>query len=212
MLEGVVVTGDRRGRELGFPTANVEVAATAPLPPDGVYAGWFERSEGQRHVAAVSVGTRPTYYREGGGRLVEAYLLDFDGDLYGEHVRVGISQMVRGQARFSGSEELIAQMHRDVDAVRARWRGPAVADGPSRPTDGPSRPADGPSRPTQGPSRPTQGLSRSARGHSPPSSRRSGSRRSARSCRTRRCGRAGSRPPGRRHRNGSRAGPAACCG
>jgi riboflavin kinase/FMN adenylyltransferase len=95
------------------------VPAATQLPADGVYAGWFERPGGERYVAAVSVGTRPTYYREGGGRLVEAYLLDFDGDLYGEHVRVGVREMVRGQARFAGSEELIAQMHRDVDAVRS---------------------------------------------------------------------------------------------
>jgi riboflavin kinase/FMN adenylyltransferase len=118
VLEGVVVTGDRRGRLLGFPTANVELPAATQLPADGVYAGWFERPGGERYVAAVSVGTRPTYYREGGGRLVEAYLLDFDGDLYGEQVRVGVGAMVRGQGRFAGSEELIAQMQRDVDAVR----------------------------------------------------------------------------------------------
>lgn len=118
VLEGVVVTGDRRGRELGFPTANVEVSAVS-LPDDGVYAGWFERPDGTRYAAAISVGTRPTYYRDGGGRLVEAYLLDFDGDLYGELVRVGVGARVRGQARFEGSEELIEQMGRDVEAVRA---------------------------------------------------------------------------------------------
>jgi riboflavin kinase/FMN adenylyltransferase len=118
VLEGIVVTGDRRGRELGFPTANVEVTAIE-LPEDGVYSGWFERPDGARYRAAISVGTRPTYYRDGGGRLVEAYLLDFDGDLYGELVRVGVGAKVRGQVRFETSDELIEQMRRDVEAVRA---------------------------------------------------------------------------------------------
>ena len=119
VLEGVVVTGDRRGRELGFPTANVEVPSTAVLPADGVYAGWLERPNGARHVATVSVGLRPTYYADGARRLVEAYLLDFESDLYGEHVRVGVGMRVRGQTRFDTSEQLIEQMHQDVEAVRA---------------------------------------------------------------------------------------------
>lgn len=118
MLEGVVVSGDRRGRELGFPTANVEVPWATELPSDGVYAGWLQRPDGSRFVAAISVGLRPTYYREGGRRLVEAYLLGFGGDLYGERVRVGIGVRVRGQVRFDTSEQLIEQMQRDVEAVR----------------------------------------------------------------------------------------------
>jgi riboflavin kinase/FMN adenylyltransferase len=118
-MNGVVVTGDRRGRALGFPTANVEVPGDTVLPADGVYAGWLERADGSRFVAAISVGTRPTYYSKGGSRLVEAYLLDFDDDLYGENVRVGVGTLVRGQARFDDSQQLIEQMHRDVDAVRA---------------------------------------------------------------------------------------------
>jgi riboflavin kinase/FMN adenylyltransferase len=119
VMNGVVVTGDRRGRALGFPTANVEVPGDTVLPADGVYAGWLERADGSRFVAAISVGTRPTYYSKGGSRLVEAYLLDFDDDLYGENVRVGVGTLVRGQARFDDSQQLIEQMHRDVDAVRA---------------------------------------------------------------------------------------------
>jgi riboflavin kinase / FMN adenylyltransferase len=117
-LEGVVVTGDRRGRQLGFPTANVEVLEDAVLPPDGVYAGLFHRADGSVHTAAVSVGTRPTYYAEHGKRLVEAYLLDFDDDLYGEDVKVVLLSHVRGQERFATSDALIAQMRRDVDVVR----------------------------------------------------------------------------------------------
>jgi FAD synthase len=119
VLDGVVVSGDRRGKELGFPTANVEVSGTTALPADGVYAGWFERPDGNRYVAAISVGLRPTYYPEGGKRLVEAHLLGFAGDLYGERVRVGIGPVVRGQVRFETSEQLIEQMRRDVEAVRA---------------------------------------------------------------------------------------------
>lgn len=119
VLDGVVVAGDRRGRLLGFPTANVEVSGGDDLPEDGVYAGWLERASGERLPAAVSVGTRPTYYAEHGARLVEAYVLDFDGDLYGEQVRVAVRDRVRGQARFSTSEELVDQMRRDVEAVRA---------------------------------------------------------------------------------------------
>jgi FAD synthase len=119
VIEGVVVSGDRRGRELGFPTANVEVPGATTLPSDGVYAGWFERPDGCRYRAAISVGLRPTYYSEGGHRLVEAYLLGFEGDLYGERVRVGIGAWVRGQVRFESSQQLIEQMHRDVEAVRS---------------------------------------------------------------------------------------------
>lgn len=118
VLEGIVVRGDGRGRELGFPTANVEVPGASSLPPDGVYAGWCERPGGMRFVAAISVGTRPTYYSQDGARLVEAYLLDFDGDLYGERVRVGFGPMVRAQTRFDSSDVLIEQMRRDIEAVR----------------------------------------------------------------------------------------------
>ena len=119
VLSGVVVQGDRRGRELGFPTANVELDAASPqLPDDGIYAGWFEAADGTRHLAAISVGSRPTYYGEHGNRLVEAYLLDFCGDLYGQDVRVGVGQKVRGQVRFFSNGELIEQMHRDVEEVR----------------------------------------------------------------------------------------------
>ncbi len=119
VLTGVVVPGDKRGRELGFPTANVELDdSEADLPPDGVYEGWLEDSGGTRRLAAVSIGGRPTYYGEHGARLVEAYVLDFSGDLYRQRVRVGVGSAVRGQERFASSDELIAQMRRDVEAVR----------------------------------------------------------------------------------------------
>ena len=119
VLEGIVVEGDRRGRLLGFPTANVELGPSYRLPADGVYAGWLERGDGSRHLAAISVGTRPTYYADRGVRLVEVHVLDFDGDLYEETVRVVVGERLRGQARFGSSEELIEQMRRDVAAIRS---------------------------------------------------------------------------------------------
>jgi FAD synthase len=120
VLHGVVVAGDRRGRQLGYPTANVEIEAEPP--PDGVYAGWLGRADGSSHLAAISVGSRPTYYGRHGERLVEAYLLDFDDDLYGEQVTVRLGEKVRDQVQFTGSDELITQMRSDVEAVRALGR------------------------------------------------------------------------------------------
>ena len=126
------MTGDGRGHLLGFPTANIEVPHGAELPADGVYAGWFERADGSRHAAAVSVGGRPTYYGLHGRRLVEAYLLDFDGDLYGEHVRVELVGWVRGQIGFGSSEALVAQIAEDVAQVRrlVSAQGPAGVGAP----------------------------------------------------------------------------------
>lgn len=119
VVEGTVVHGDGRGRQLGFPTANVEISGGDELPPDGIYAGWLEREDGSRYAAAVSVGTRPTYYGEHGALLVEAHVLDFDDDLYGEKVSIGVSERVRGQVRFPDEDALVAQMVADVAAVRA---------------------------------------------------------------------------------------------
>jgi riboflavin kinase / FMN adenylyltransferase len=128
-LEGVVVRGERRGRELGFPTANVLHGRYAAVPAHGVYAGWLELpapthpgGSGQaspareRRMAAISIGTKPTF--AGHEREVEAYLLDFDGDLYGEHVALDFSAHLREMRRYDGIGPLIAQMHEDVDQVR----------------------------------------------------------------------------------------------
>jgi riboflavin kinase/FMN adenylyltransferase len=117
LLSGLVVRGDGRGREIGFPTANVEMAKGAPVPADGVYAGWVRRSDGSTHVAAISVGRRPTYYGDEGEVLVEAYVLQFDDDLYGEALEVGVEVAVRGQVRFDSTEALVEQMRHDVEAV-----------------------------------------------------------------------------------------------
>ena len=112
--------GDGRGGSvLGFPTANVAVPADILLPADGIYAGWYERPDGSTHASAISLGRRPTFYPEGGPRLLEAHLLDFDGDLYGERARVRFVRRLRGEERFESTDALVAQMNRDVEAARA---------------------------------------------------------------------------------------------
>ncbi|AUH40175.1 bifunctional riboflavin kinase/FAD synthetase [Streptomyces sp. CMB-StM0423] len=115
-VEGVVVRGAQRGRELGFPTANLETLPHTAIPADGVYAGWLEAA-GDRLPAAISVGTNPQF--DGTERTVEAYALDRDDlDLYGLHVAVDFLAFVRGQERFETVEDLKDQMRRDVDACR----------------------------------------------------------------------------------------------
>ena len=117
-LRGIVEHGDARGRTIGFPTANVAVAGDMATPADGVYAGWYRRPNGDEHVAAINIGRRPTFYDENGLRLVEAHLLDFDGDLYDERPRVRFAQRLRDEVRFEGLDALVAQLHRDVAATR----------------------------------------------------------------------------------------------
>jgi riboflavin kinase/FMN adenylyltransferase len=119
-VEGRVVHGDHRGRDLGFPTANLEVDARAALPADGVYAGVLQRADGTRLPAAVSVGTNPTF--GGTGRRVEAYVIDAppDLDLYAETVGVDLVARLRGMERFDDVDALVAQMARDVEQARER--------------------------------------------------------------------------------------------
>jgi len=116
-ISGEVVRGDGRGRELGFPTANLAVPVGIAVPADGVYAGWLVRADGSRWPAAISVGTNPTF--DGVDRRVEAYALDADFDLYGEVVRVEFADRVRGMEKFASVDELVTQMRDDIDAVRA---------------------------------------------------------------------------------------------
>ncbi|HVF19336.1 MAG TPA: bifunctional riboflavin kinase/FAD synthetase [Mycobacteriales bacterium] len=121
-VEGTVVRGDRRGRTLGYPTANVEVAAHTAVPADGVYAGWLVRGPkpgvgADRVPAAISVGTNPTF--AGQERRVEAFVLDFDADIYGEHVGVDFSARLRPTVAFASVEDLVAQMVDDVRRTRA---------------------------------------------------------------------------------------------
>ncbi len=128
-VRGPVVRGDGRGGpELGFPTANLEIPHDIALPADGVYAGHFRRPDGSVHQAAINVGRRPTFYEPGTAPvLVEAYLLHFDGDLYGEPCRVSFAHRLRDEQRFDSVEDLIAQMHLDVAEAERML---AVADLP----------------------------------------------------------------------------------
>jgi len=114
-VEGIVVRGDGRGRELGFPTANLDVPEGLLVPPDGVYAGWTRDRQ-----AAVSIGTNPHF--DGVERRVEAHLLDFDGDLYGERMLVELWAPLRDQRRFDSLEELVTAIGDDVEQTRAAAR------------------------------------------------------------------------------------------
>jgi riboflavin kinase/FMN adenylyltransferase len=115
---GKVVQGDQRGRLLGFPTANVEVPNRVCLPADGVYAGWYLRPDGDRHPCAINLGRRPTFYEHADHSLLEAHLLDFDGDLYGELARVQFSHFLRSERKFEGIDALVSQLKIDIDHAR----------------------------------------------------------------------------------------------
>jgi riboflavin kinase / FMN adenylyltransferase len=112
MVEGKVVKGDQRGRDLGFPTANLVPDDRLVVPGHGVYAAFANG-----HPAAVNVGVRPTF-ETGRGLLIESFLIDYDGDLYGRNLRVAFVSRLRGERRFPSVEDLIAQMHRDVAEAR----------------------------------------------------------------------------------------------
>jgi riboflavin kinase / FMN adenylyltransferase len=115
VVRGVVVRGDQRGRELGFPTANVPTRELTAAPADGVYAGWLRRLDtGERYPAAISVGTNPTFDGER-ERRVESYVLDRDDlELYDVEVEVAFVDRIRGMVRFDGVDALIETMHDDV--------------------------------------------------------------------------------------------------
>ena len=116
-LSGEVVHGDERGRELGFPTANLVPDEALVCPGHGVYACVAEADAFGRRAAAVSIGVRPTF-KTGRGELIEAYILDFDGDLYGSELRLDFLERLRGERRFEDPAALIEQMHRDVERTR----------------------------------------------------------------------------------------------
>jgi riboflavin kinase/FMN adenylyltransferase len=118
LVEGPVVRGDARGRQLGFPTANLALDDGIAIPNDGVYAGWLTRPAGTRSMAAISVGTNPTF--DGETRRVEAYVIDegHELELYDEHVVVEFAHRLRGMERYDGVDALVAQMARDVEHTR----------------------------------------------------------------------------------------------
>jgi riboflavin kinase/FMN adenylyltransferase len=114
-IDGIVVRGAGRGRQLGYPTANVHSDRHVAVPADGIYAGWAVL-RGERLPAAISVGTNPTF--EGKDRTVEAYILDFDEDIYGVELGVEFVRRIRGMERFDRIEDLVEQMGRDVEQAR----------------------------------------------------------------------------------------------
>jgi len=114
---GVVTAGDGRGKELGFPTANVRINSSVLLPADGVYAGWIELADGSIHGTAISLGTRPHFYTDG-DLLLEAHILDFDANLYEEEVRVRFVEYLRPQKKFDGLQFLINQLELDVQKTK----------------------------------------------------------------------------------------------
>lgn len=121
-ISGVVVSGDQRGRELGFPTANVPVedatTSTLRIMRDGVYVTWFERENGSRLLSTTSVGHRPTFYGKDAVRLIEVHVLDFSGDLYGEQVQVHFQHRLRPQRAFDDITTLVTQLELDVAKTR----------------------------------------------------------------------------------------------
>ena len=114
-VEGVVVSGDARGGTLGFPTANLRIERSLLVPRFGIYAG-----SALDHRAAISIGVNPHY--GGAERRIEAFLLDFEGDLYGQRVIVELWERLRDEAAFESEAELVAQIARDVEATRAAIR------------------------------------------------------------------------------------------
>jgi riboflavin kinase / FMN adenylyltransferase len=112
LFEGEVVEGDQRGHDLGMPTANIVPDDRLACPGHGVYAAWAHG-----YPAAVNVGVRPTF-GTGRGVLVETHLLDYDGDLYGQTLRIAFLERMRGEKRFDSVDELVAQMRLDVDRAR----------------------------------------------------------------------------------------------
>lgn len=118
-VRGVVIEGDQRGRTIGFPTANVNIPAGMCLPSDGVYAGIYRRPDGSEHSCAINLGRRPTFYANQDYSLLEAYLLDFTGDLYGEEAAVQFVAFLRSEKQFGGLDELKEQLVKDIESARA---------------------------------------------------------------------------------------------
>jgi riboflavin kinase/FMN adenylyltransferase len=117
-VTGPVVTGERRGRLIGFPTANIQLSEAFPLPPDGIYAGLVRSLDDPAvcWAAAISVGTNPTF--DGHSRTVEAHLLDFAGDLYGQQLQVQAVRRLRGMTKFPDLQTLVDAITADVAATR----------------------------------------------------------------------------------------------
>jgi riboflavin kinase/FMN adenylyltransferase len=118
-VRGVVERGDRRGSGIGFPTANLPVPNVMAWPADAVYTGWCTRANGDRHPCAINIGRRPTFYERTEQSLLEAHLIDFEGDLYGEQIDVSFAQFLRSERKFDGIDQLRAQLTDDIDESRS---------------------------------------------------------------------------------------------
>ena len=116
---GVVEHGDRRGHQIGFPTANIPVSKMMAWPADAVYAGWCTLPDGNRHRCAINIGRRPTFYEHAQQSLLEVHLIDFDGDLYGEELKVSFATFLRSERKFEGIDQLVEQLKADVDDTRS---------------------------------------------------------------------------------------------
>ncbi len=117
-IRGPVIEGDKRGRTIGFPTANIPVPKHMAWPADAVYAGWYLGPDGDRHMAAINIGRRPTFYEHAEQSLLEAHVLDFDGDLYGQNARIQFECFLRSEQRFDGIDALAEQLKRDIERTR----------------------------------------------------------------------------------------------
>ena len=117
-IRGTVIEGDRRGRLIGFPTANVPVPKHMAWPADGVYAGWYTRPDGKMHMTAINIGRRPTFYEHAEQSLLEAHLLDFDDELYGEQAQIQFECFLRSEYRFESIDALAEQLKQDVEHAR----------------------------------------------------------------------------------------------
>jgi len=117
-LCGEVIQGDQRGRSIGVPTANVRLLDEMARPANGVYAARYVMPDGTVHDAAVNIGVRPTFYERADAAVMEAHLLDFEGDLYGQVARVQFVKFLRGERRFDGIDELTTQLHSDIADTR----------------------------------------------------------------------------------------------
>ena len=118
-LEGTVVEGDKRGRQIGFPTANLSIPEEMLLPRDGVYACWYYRPDGSRYMAAVNIGLRPTFQTNDSKSILEAHLIGFDGDLYGESGQIEFVDYLREERQFDGVDAIAAQLKSDVEASQS---------------------------------------------------------------------------------------------
>ncbi len=117
-IRGTVIDGDKRGRTIGFPTANVAISAEILQPADGIYVGELIRSDGETLPAAVYQGRRPTFYQDQASSILEVHVLDWEGDLYGEEVQIRLHERIRGDQRFDSVEALIARLAIDCQQAK----------------------------------------------------------------------------------------------